>query len=290
MSRHLARGALLVSLILSAISLPALAKRPAGGPWMIEVEDDSPVVAVYAGGTVTQAEVEAFLISLNERQRERFRSPAGRQDMLERLVLVEVMADLALAEGIGRTERDQLAMIQAMQAHLFERLLTERRAQAHSPEATRAYYDEHIDDYQQEQVSARHILLKDKNACWSAYHRLMAGEDFAELAEEVSEDRASKAKGGDLGWFRRGRMVAEFEDASFGLAVGAVSEPLETRFGFHLIKVEGRRTVIPFEEAESRIRTTLERGTVSGFVDDVEASLGVVLDEEALAAIDLDEL
>lgn len=71
--------------------------------------------------------------------------------------------------------------------------------------------------------------------------RVRAGEDFAALAREASEDPGSASNGGDLGWFRRGTMVREFEQAAFGLFDGQVSEPIRTEFGYHIIKVDRSR-------------------------------------------------
>lgn len=79
--------------------------------------------------------------------------------------------------------------------------------------------------------------------------RLLAGEDFAALAEEYSDDPGSGAQGGDLGWFGRGMMVAPFEEAAFSLEPGQVSEPVRTDFGYHLIEVIERDANRPKEEA-----------------------------------------
>lgn len=88
-----------------------------------------------------------------------------------------------------------------------------------------------------------------------------AGTDFAELAKKKSEG-PSAADGGDLGWFRRGVMVAEFERAAFSLPVGGVSEPIRTKFGWHVIKVDERRAVAAkaFEEVKDQLKERLLKG------------------------------
>jgi peptidyl-prolyl cis-trans isomerase D len=104
-----------------------------------------------------------------------------------------------------------------------------------------------------EQVRARHILVKaDKNdpkgleaakaKLATVQKRLQAKEDFAKVAKDLSDDPGSKAQGGDLGFFSRGRMVSEFEKAAFGLEPNAISEPVQTEYGFHIIQVLEKKT------------------------------------------------
>ena len=90
-----------------------------------------------------------------------------------------------------------------------------------------------------EQVWARHILVETREEADAVLARLNAGEVFEDLAIELSTDTGSGAEGGDLGWFSYDRMVTPFADAAFALGIGEVSEPVESEFGFHVIKVEG---------------------------------------------------
>ena len=92
-----------------------------------------------------------------------------------------------------------------------------------------------------EQVWARHILVETEEEANAIYERLQDGEDFAQLAQELSKDTGSGAVGGDLGWFGRGAMVAPFEEAAFSLEVGEISEPVQSDFGYHIIQVLGHQ-------------------------------------------------
>ncbi len=132
-------------------------------------------------------------------------------------------------------------------------LLDPRELRARVPveeERVRALYEQQKALYRvPEQRRVAHILIKpegDDEAAWAAAleraqevrERLLAGEDFAGLAREVSEDPGSAVVGGDLGWIKRGLMDPAFEEAAFALAAGELSEPVRSRFGYHIIRVE----------------------------------------------------
>lgn len=137
----------------------------------------------------------------------------------------------------------------------------------------KAFYEDNPGQFEQpEQVRASHILVKvaedasedekqtAREKLLDAKQRIENGEEFSEVAREVSEGPSSE-RGGDLNYFGRGQMVPEFEEAAFNMEVGELSDIVKTSFGFHLIKKtdEKSATTVPFEEVEGDIRTHLER-------------------------------
>ena len=90
-----------------------------------------------------------------------------------------------------------------------------------------------------DKIKCSHILVKKQSEAMAVLERLKKGESFANLARELSVDRGSGKKGGDLGLFGRGVMVKPFEDAAFKLNKGEVSQPVKTEFGYHIIKRAG---------------------------------------------------
>lgn len=123
-----------------------------------------------------------------------------------------------------------------------------------SDEDAQKYYDENTSEFAEpESVRARHILFRVSSAATAeekaatraraeaAIARLNGGEDFAAVATELSEDESNAPQGGDLGFFPRGRMVPEFEEAAFSVEPGKISGIVETDFGLHIVKVEEKR-------------------------------------------------
>lgn len=165
------------------------------------------------------------------------------------------------------------------------------------------YYDQHQDEFKRpEQVQARHILIKvddhrsdaqAKQEIEKIRQRIAGGADFAKVAGEVSEDTASKVKGGDLGRFGRGQMVKEFEDAAFSAKVGGLVGPVKSPFGYHLIQVLDKQpaSVVPFEEAKNQIRARLAFTRAGDLAQQKAKSLATQLAKdkpkstEALAAL-----
>ncbi|MBN1859119.1 peptidylprolyl isomerase [Candidatus Bipolaricaulota bacterium] len=155
-----------------------------------------------------------------------------------------------------------------------------------SEEQLRSYYELNIIDYDQpEEVRASHILVADRDLADQLRTELLAGADFAELATAYSEDAGSRESGGDLGWFGRGQMVSEFEEAAFSLASGEISDVVETDYGYHLILVTDRRehTTPSFADVEDDVRadyieqqqTDIFAAWVDGAVDSADVVIAI---------------
>lgn len=144
-----------------------------------------------------------------------------------------------------------------------------------------AFYNEHINRYRQsKKVNARHILIKVKDTApdeekkaarekiEAALKRVKGGEDFAKVAEEISED-SSKSQGGSLGEFGEGAMVKPFEEAAFKLEKGQISDVVETRFGYHVIKVED--VVPPTKKELAEVENEIGRQLVRDEAQKIQA-------------------
>ncbi len=131
-----------------------------------------------------------------------------------------------------------------------------------SDEALRRYYDEHQADFAQNCVS--HILVRSKADADAVGARLRGGEDFATVAKAVSADTGSGARGGDLGCNPKGTFVPEFDEAASQLAVGELSEPVQTQFGFHVILVQERKQA-DFDGSKEEIRAALNSQSQAAF-------------------------
>ncbi len=117
------------------------------------------------------------------------------------------------------------------------------------------FYNENSQIFSPEEIKAKHIVVEDEKLAKDIAEKLEDGEDFASLAGEYStEPAAQSGSGGDLGYFGRGAMLAEFEEAAFNLEIGEISEPVKTQYGYHIIIVEDKRQeTVEIEDAREQI-------------------------------------
>ena len=244
-----------------AIALP-LALGLAFTPLPAVAEDDPDRVVARAGNIeITAADLAVAMADPALQLRDT--SPEERRDILiTYLVDLRLGAQAAAEAGLGADEDFARRLAYFREKMLLEDYLQLRIDEVVTEEAARELFETTTAGVEPEQeVRARHILVREEEEAIAVIARLEAGDDFAAVARDVSQDPGSARTGGDLGFFTAGRMVAPFSDAAFALEPGEVSEPVETQFGWHVIKVEERRvTPLPsFEDMRDQIDNFLTR-------------------------------
>jgi peptidyl-prolyl cis-trans isomerase C len=213
------------------------------------------VIATINGKAITDAdiavadgEIGADMGSMPDDQK--------RMSLVEFLIDNQLFAEAAegnkLGEGPAFESRLAYLKRRALRELYFEKII---KGAVTDADAKKLYDDQVKLLKPEEEVQARHILVETEELAKEIKEKLKNGGDFNALAKEHSKDPGSKDNGGDLGFFTRGQMVPQFEEAAFTLNKGDVSEPLKTQFGWHLIKVEDKRAKQPpaFEVVKDRI-------------------------------------
>jgi len=191
------------------------------------------------------------------------------------------LEQIGISDGELRTELGRQLAIQEM----IDKDITPATTVSEQ-ESTDFYENNPAFFFSPEQVRASHILIlvspdageEEKSEARSRIteirKRIVAGEDFAELAGQFSEDNSSM-NGGDLGFFQREQMVKPFADAAFSLQIGELSEVVTTQYGFHLIRVTDRKaeSVVPFEQVQLKIFEYLQREKVMVAIEELAAQL-----------------
>jgi peptidyl-prolyl cis-trans isomerase C len=178
------------------------------------------------------------------------------------LVDLKLGAQAAAAAKVGDSPEFARKLAYARDKALLDDYLDQESKKAVTPEAARKLYDETVKGIAPEtEVRARHVLVETEDEAKKAYGRVKGGEDFAKVASELSKDPGSKTDGGDLGFFTKDRMVEPFAEAAFKMEPGQISEPVKSQFGWHVIKVEEKRTkpVPSFEEMKEQVENYLAR-------------------------------
>ncbi|MGA9604751.1 MAG: peptidylprolyl isomerase [Methyloceanibacter sp.] len=200
---------------------------------------DDVVVAHVNGVDIKQSDLDFAASEVGPRLSNY--SPVDRKRVLLQYVIEnELMAEAGQNDGLDKTPtfpaREKYHDRRALRDAFFDVDITN----AVTEDAAKKIYDEKIATMKpQQEIHARHILVATEDEAKKVVERLKNGEDFATVAKEVSKDAG--AEGGDLGFFTRGQMLKPFEDAAFALDVGQISAPVQTQFGWHIIKVEEKR-------------------------------------------------
>jgi peptidyl-prolyl cis-trans isomerase C len=242
-----------------------------------DAPDPNPVVAIVNGEEVRRDEVLAAAEDLPEQFRQVPLSMIF-QPLLDRVIDTRLLAAEAERRDVAAMPEVAAALARARAGVMRDALIESTVEAGLSEEALRARYEtlRAAPEFKRHEVSARHILVETEEEAIALIEELQAGAEFEALAERSIEPGAGE-RGGDLGFFRKEQMVPAFGEAAFALEVGAITEvPVETQFGWHVIRVDDRRDREPsFEEVETQLRQQVARDVVTSLLEGVRAGAEV---------------
>jgi len=265
-------------------------------PKTLPVAPPDRVVVAVGDVTVTAAQFDQIIDALPEQYRSVARG-SGRKQFADNIVRIVVLAQ----EGKRRKLDESSAYrTQSMfqDANILANMTYEEIGKNIKLDEAdvRKYYEAHKAEF--EQVRARHILIRAQGSptavrpgqkdlteaealakAQDLRKRIQAGEDFAQLASQESDDTGSAAKGGDLGFFRHGQMVPSFEQAAFALQPGEIGEPVKSPFGYHVIKVEAKESK-SFEDVRPELERRMRPEQAQKTLQELQKKSPAVLDPD----------
>jgi len=199
------------------------------------------VVAKVDGVEITDEDVSIAMEDIGATLPQQMTADQRQEYIVNYLIDLKITAKKAAADKLDQGPAYERKLAYFRDKARMQVLLDDVRDKAVTEAEIKKVYDEAAKAQGSEpEVKARHILVETEDQAKTVLRRVRGGEDFAKVASEVSRDPGSP--GGDLGWFTNDRMVPEFAEMAFKTAPGQISEPVKSRFGWHVIKVEDRRT------------------------------------------------
>lgn len=248
------------------------------------------------------AEIDSEKITLSEFTRELDKIPlelkmfvlsqVGKKNYLERMITKKLLLREAKKEGIEKEKEFQERLSELREQLLIEMLLKKKITTDFRIDDAelKKYYEAHKEEFKRPpEINTRHILLKTEEEARQIQEKLMKGEDFVELAKKYSIDPAAKVTGGELGYHPRGSLVPEYEEEAFKLKkVGQISGIVKSRFGYHLIRLEGIKppSYAKFDEVKELIRQRMiqeKQGEIlQKYIEDLKKNAKIKINEDLL--------
>lgn len=249
-------------------------------------------------GAKVLAKINDTVITVEEFNKKIERLPEHYQDIiknqqkkfLDEIVREELLYQEALRLKIDRDQEAQEIISEAKRKILVSRLVNDKVSAnvAVSDEELKQYYDEHSEEFMlPERWRASHILVETEEEAQEIKNRLDSGEVFEIVAQEKSKDATAK-QGGDVGYFSKGQLIPEFEEASFALEIGQLSGIVKTQFGYHIIKLTDRKSpeVQGFDDVKDLIKKEQEREqqkeVFEALMSDLNQRANILIHEELL--------
>ncbi|MGE5626711.1 MAG: peptidyl-prolyl cis-trans isomerase [Solirubrobacterales bacterium] len=221
---------------------------------------ENKVLAIVNGQEITERDLDLTLMRFPKERQGFMNTEEGRKQLLDQMISFELIYKDAKESGLENDENYLLQLEMAKKELLIQAGISKIMAGV-------TVTDSEVEDYykanenmfaNQATVTAKHILVDSAEKAGDIKAEILNGKAFEDAAFEYSTC-PSNSQGGSLGAFSRGQMVPEFEDAAFAMEIGAVSDPVQTQFGYHLIKVDAKAEagVKPFAEVKDMIKNKL---------------------------------
>lgn len=240
------------------------------------------ILAVSAGHEITEQEVKDLIANYPPEQQIYLSSPQAKDELLEQLIGFHLFSKMAEENKIkeSREYKETLAKMEnELASHMAATSVIDKVTL--TEEEAKAYFDANPNQFiSEKQVRAKHILVEKEVQAKEILSEIKARKSFEDAAKEYSTC-PSKEKGGDLGYFKKGQMVPEFEKAAFEAAVGELTGPVKTQFGYHLILVEDKKEeqAVSFEDIRENLMEKLlnqkKQAVYLDKVKELEAKYGV---------------
>lgn len=277
-----------MKIVLAAAFLALFAWVPVTAHAQDDADTGSEVVAIVNGEDITRDEVVTAIVALGPEYQDVPMEYIW-EPIIEQIINRKLIAVAAREQGLDNSQAYLQEMALIGEELLQQMYMQERVDEELTDEAVQAAYESWLVEYQAtglgDEVRARHILVGSEEEALAVIARADAGEDFAELAKELSIG-PSGVDGGDLGWFRYGDMVQEFADGAYALQPGEISGPVESPFGWHVIKMEERAALDAptLQDIEPELRDTLARDAILAELDSLRENADVEIMEQVPAS------
>jgi peptidyl-prolyl cis-trans isomerase C len=257
-----------------AVMASACNKAPQpGAPAASDGAPASPAVAIVNGTSISKEEYDVYVKSLLQGKPQTQLTPEQKAQVLDEMITMQLVSAQGVKDGLEK-EPEIAARLEVLRMRVLADAESQKYLKGKEPTDAElhAEYDSAIASMDKTEYHARHILVDSKEKAEAIIKKLKGGAKFEDLAKTESSDN-SKTNGGDLGWFTLARMVKPFGDAVKGLKKGEITqEPVQTQFGWHIIKLEDTREVSPppFDQVKTQVTNGVIQKKLQAYVDDLK--------------------
>lgn len=255
-----------------------------------------PALVKVGKSEITQDDFLKEISRIPEWAREQFTGKEGKEKLLDEIIKRELVYQDAKKMKLDKDPEYIEKVKEFEKMTLISIILkkeVEDKAKVDDAEV-KEFFDKNADKFTiGTKIRASHILVETEDQAKKIRERIEKGESFEKLAGTYSKDKGSASKGGDIGYFGSGQMVPEFERAVMGLKTNEISEPVKTRFGYHIIKLVdvAKGETASFEQSKEPIRKQLlaekQKGLIDSYIGNLMKKTDIKKNEEALASTPL---